>query len=102
MFELDEFLHNVERVRERTRRVAACIPAEQWSGRTSRAPSRSRRRAAHRGHERFIWAETVHHRPVRYTSHGRELAEPRGGPGAVSIGCTRNPSSNSARSRPRC
>ena len=28
MFDLNEFLHHFERVRERTRRVAACIPAE--------------------------------------------------------------------------
>ena len=27
MFDLDDFLRNFERVRERTRRVAACIPA---------------------------------------------------------------------------
>jgi len=33
MFPLDEFLHQVERVRERTRRVAACIPADrvEWT-----------------------------------------------------------------------
>jgi len=33
MFELDEFLHHFERVRERTRRVAACIPADrvEWT-----------------------------------------------------------------------
>ena len=33
MFELDEFLHHFERVRERTRTVAACIPAEhvEWT-----------------------------------------------------------------------
>ena len=27
--------------------------------------------------ERFIWAETVHNRPSRYVTHGRELAEGR-------------------------
>jgi hypothetical protein len=33
MFDLDEFLDYFARVRERTRRVAACIPAEhvEWS-----------------------------------------------------------------------
>src|SRR5207244_925277 len=33
MFDLEEFLHHHARVRERTRRVASCIPAEhlQWT-----------------------------------------------------------------------
>jgi len=33
MLELDEFLHHFERVRERTRRVAGCIPADrvEWT-----------------------------------------------------------------------
>ena len=33
MFELEEFLRDFERVRERTRRVAACIPEEhvEWT-----------------------------------------------------------------------
>ncbi len=33
MFSLDDFLHYFERVRERTRRVAACIPSDriEWT-----------------------------------------------------------------------
>ena len=78
MFDLDEFLHHVERVRERTRKVSACIPAEQveWTYRAGvfTLGDLARHIAVT---ERFIWAETVHHRPVAYVSHGRELADGR-------------------------
>jgi len=78
MFELDEFLHNLERVRERTRRVAACIPADQvewtYKGGAFTLGDLVRHIAVT---ERFIWAETVHNRPVAYVSHGRELADGR-------------------------
>ena len=78
MFDLDEFLHHVERVRERTRRVAACIPADQveWSYKAGAFTLGDLVRHI-AVTERFIWAETVHHRPVAYTSHGRELADGR-------------------------
>ena len=78
MFDLDEFLHQVGRVRERTRKVAACIPAEQveWTYRPGQFTlgDLARHIAVT---ERFIWAETVHNRPVAYVSHGRELADGR-------------------------
>jgi uncharacterized damage-inducible protein DinB len=78
MFDLDEFLHHVERVRERTRKVAACIPADQveWTYRPGAFTlgDLARHIAVT---ERFIWAETVHNRPVAYVSHGRELADGR-------------------------
>src|SRR5262249_46613356 len=78
MFDLGEFLHYHERVRARTRRVAACIPADQieWSYRPG--PVTLGDLVRHIAvTERFIWAETVHNRPSRYTAHGRDLAEGR-------------------------
>ena len=78
MFDLDEFLHHVERVRERTRRVAACIPADQveWTYKPGAFTLGDLVRHI-AVTERFIWAETVHNRPVAYVSHGRELADGR-------------------------
>jgi uncharacterized damage-inducible protein DinB len=78
LFDLDEFLHHFERVRERTRRVAACVPPDrvEWSY----APEAFTLGDLVRHiavTERFIWAETVHHRQSRYVSHGRELADGR-------------------------
>src|SRR4051812_44015789 len=78
MFDLDEFLRHQERVRERTRRVAACIPAEQveWAYKPGgfTLGDLVRHIAVT---ERFIWAETVHNRPAAYVTHGRELADGR-------------------------
>jgi uncharacterized damage-inducible protein DinB len=78
MFELDDFLHNLERVRERTRRVAACIPADhvEWTYKPGAFTLGDLVRHI-AVTERFIWAETLHHRPVAYVSHGRELADGR-------------------------
>ena len=78
MFDLDEFLHHVERVRERTRKVAACIPAAQvdWTYKAGAFTLGDLVRHI-AVTERLIWAETVHHRPVAYTTHGRELADGR-------------------------
>ena len=76
MFDLTDFLHNFERVRERTRRVAACIPAEhiEWTYKPGAFTLGDLVRHI-AVTERFIWAETVHDRPTRYLSHGRELAD---------------------------
>jgi uncharacterized damage-inducible protein DinB len=63
MFDLDEFLHHFERVRERTRRWPRAFRRSTWNGPHIAVT------------ERFIWAETVHNRPVAYMSHGRELAD---------------------------
>ena len=63
MFDLDEFLHHFGRVRERTRRVAACIPEEhvEWTYKPGAFTLGDLVR--HIGvTERFIWAETVHNR----------------------------------------
>jgi uncharacterized damage-inducible protein DinB len=78
MFDLDEFLHHFERVRERTRKVAACIPAAQidWSYKAGAFTLGDLVRHI-AVTERWIWAETVHNRPVAYVSHGRELADGR-------------------------
>ena len=76
MFSLDEFLRHFERVRERTRRVAACIPDDrlEWTYRVGAFTLGDLVRHIAVA-ERQIWAETAHNRPPRYTTHGRELAE---------------------------
>ena len=78
MFNLDEFLHHFERVRERTRRVAACIPAEhvEWTYKPGAFTLGDLVRHISVT-ERYIWAETVHNRPTRYVTHARELADGR-------------------------
>jgi uncharacterized damage-inducible protein DinB len=78
MFDLGEFLHYFERVRERTRRVAACIPAEHidWTYKPGAFTLADLVRHI-AVTERFIWAETVHDRPCGYVSHGKELADGR-------------------------
>src|SRR4051794_19164026 len=78
MFDLDEFLHHLARIRERTRRVASCIPPEhvEWTYKAGAFTLGDLVRHI-AVTERFIWAETVHHRPVAYVSHGRELADGR-------------------------
>ena len=78
MFDLEEFLRTFERVRERTRRVAACIPSEQleWTYRPGAFTLGDLVRHI-AVTERYIWAETVHNRPLRYVTHGRELADGR-------------------------
>jgi len=78
MFDLEEFLHYHGRVRERTRRVAACIPSEhiEWTYKTGAFTLGDLVRHI-AVTERYIWAETVHDRPSAYVSHGRELAEVR-------------------------
>jgi uncharacterized damage-inducible protein DinB len=78
MFDLDEFLKHFERVRERTRRVAACIPSDhvEWTYKAGAFTLGDLVR--HIGvTERFIWAETAHNRPSGYVTHGRELADGR-------------------------
>ena len=78
MFELDEFLDHFDRVRQRTRRVADCIPSDrvEWTYKPGAFTLGDLVRHLAVA-ERFIWAETVHHRPVSYVTHGRELADGR-------------------------
>jgi len=64
-----------EKVRHRTRRVAAVIPAEKlkwrWKPGTY-SPGDILRHLA--GVERWMWAENALRRPSRYPGHGQELA----------------------------
>jgi uncharacterized damage-inducible protein DinB len=78
MFDLGEFLHHLERVRDRTRRVASCIPSEQieWTYKAGAFTLGDLVRHI-AVTERFIWAETVHNGPTAYVSHGREIADGR-------------------------
>lgn len=70
------FLQYFGSVRERTLRVARCIPPDkmEWTY----APGKFtfgdllRHLAVV---ERYMWAENVQGRPSRYTAHGRELAD---------------------------
>jgi uncharacterized damage-inducible protein DinB len=78
MFELDEFLDHFDKVRQRTRRVAACVPDDrvEWTYKPGAFSIGDLVR--HLGvAERCLWAETVHRRPPLYTTHGRELADGR-------------------------
>jgi uncharacterized damage-inducible protein DinB len=76
MFSLDDFLHQFDRVRERTRRVAACIPADrvEWTYKPGAFTLGDLVRHI-AVTERYLWAETVHDRASRYSTHGRELAD---------------------------
>jgi uncharacterized damage-inducible protein DinB len=78
MFELDEFLHHFEKVRARTRRVAACIPDDnvEWTYKPGAFTLGDLVRHIAVA-ERQIWAETVSGRTCRYVTHGRDLADGR-------------------------
>jgi uncharacterized damage-inducible protein DinB len=69
------FLDYWEKVRERTRRVVAVIPAEhlEWTWKPGKfSPGDIVRHLA--GIERWMYAENVSGRPSRYPGHGAELA----------------------------
>jgi uncharacterized damage-inducible protein DinB len=70
------FLEYFEKVRQRTSRVVACIPAErlEWTWREGKFTLGDlvRHIAAI---ERYMYAENVQGRPSRYPGHGRELAD---------------------------
>jgi uncharacterized damage-inducible protein DinB len=78
MFDLNEFLDHFEKVRFRTRRVAACIPSEhiEWTYKPGAFTLGDLVRHLAVA-ERHMWAETVHNRPSHYSTHGRELADGR-------------------------
>jgi len=70
------FLRYVENVRGRTMRVARCIPADKidWTyapGKFTLGDILRHLAVA----ERYMWAENVQGRPVRYTTNGKELAD---------------------------
>ena len=73
---VEPFLDYFGRVRERTRRVAACIPPDrlEWRPREGAfSPGDILRHLA--AIERWMFAENVSGRPSRYPGHGPELAD---------------------------
>ena len=73
---IQPFLQYFGNVRERTMRVARCIPADKLE--RAYAPGKFTLGDLLRHiavAERFLWAETVRGNPSRYTSHGKELAD---------------------------
>lgn len=73
---IEPFLDYFERVRERTRRVIACIPPEslEWTHKPGAFTFGDLIR--HLGAiERHMFAENAQGRPSRYPGHGPELAE---------------------------
>jgi uncharacterized damage-inducible protein DinB len=73
---IQPFLHYFGNVRERTMRVARCIPLDKidWSyapGKFTLGDLLRHLAVA----ERYMWAENVQGRPSRYISHGKELAD---------------------------
>ena len=72
---IQPFLQYFASVRERTMRVARCIPLDKldWTyapGKFTLGDLLRHLAVA----ERWIWAETLSGRPSRYTTHGKELA----------------------------
>lgn len=72
---IEPFLQYSKNVRERTMRVARCIPPEKidWTyapGKFTLGDLLRHLAVA----ERWIWAETLSGRPSAYTTHGKELA----------------------------
>jgi uncharacterized damage-inducible protein DinB len=73
---IQPFLHYFGNVRERTMRVARCIPPNKidWTY----APGKFTLGDLLRHiavTERHMWAETVQGNPARYSTHGKELAD---------------------------
>jgi uncharacterized damage-inducible protein DinB len=73
---IQSFLQYFGSVRERTMRVARCIPSDKldWTyapGKFTLGDLLRHIAVA----ERFLWAETVQGRRSRYTMHGKELAD---------------------------
>jgi uncharacterized damage-inducible protein DinB len=72
---IQPFLHYLHNVRERTLRVARCIPPDKidWTyapGKFTFGDLLRHLAVA----ERYMWAETVQGHPARYSTHGPELA----------------------------
>jgi uncharacterized damage-inducible protein DinB len=73
---MSDFADYFERVRERTMRVAACIPREhiEWTYKPGKYTLGDLLRHL-AGIERWMFAENAVLRPSRYPGHGRELAD---------------------------
>jgi uncharacterized damage-inducible protein DinB len=70
------FLHYFGNVRERTMRVARCIPPDKIDWTYAPAKFTLGDLLRHLAvAERYMWAENVQGRPARYTTHGKELAD---------------------------
>jgi uncharacterized damage-inducible protein DinB len=73
---IQPFLQYFGNVRERTMRVARCIPADKLDWTYTRGKFTLGDLLRHIAvAERFMWAETLQGRTSRYTSHGKELAD---------------------------
>ena len=73
---IEPFLHYFGSVRERTMRVARCIPGDKidWTyapGKFTLGDVLRHLAVA----ERYMWAENAQGHPARYTTHGKELAD---------------------------
>jgi uncharacterized damage-inducible protein DinB len=73
---IHEFLDYYEKVRQRTLKVIACIPAEKydWSYREGKFSFADIIRHI-ATIERYMYGENVQQRPSRYPGHGKELAD---------------------------
>jgi uncharacterized damage-inducible protein DinB len=70
------FLDYFEKVRERTLRVARCIPPDRLEWRSREGTFSCGDLLRHLGAiERYMFAENAALRPSRYPGHGRELAD---------------------------
>ena len=73
---ISPFLHYFGNVRERTMRVARCIPPDKIDWTCAPAKFTLGDLLRHLAvTERYMWAENVQGRPARYTTHGKELAD---------------------------
>ena len=72
----DDFVNYIDRVRERTMRVVACVPPDRidWTYKEGKFSfgDLMRHLAAI---ERWMFAENAQLRPSRYPGHGRDLAD---------------------------
>jgi len=73
---IEPFLHYFGSVRDRTMRVARCIPADKidWTYAPEKFTLGDILRHLAVG-ERFMWAENAQGHAARYTTHGKELAD---------------------------
>lgn len=73
---IQPFLDYFASVRERTMRVARCVPADKidWAYAPEKFTLGDLLRHIAVA-ERFIWAETLSGGPSRYTTHGKQLAD---------------------------
>lgn len=73
---IQPFLHYWKNVRERTIRVARCIPPDKIDWKYAEGKFTLGDLLRHLAvSERYMWAETVQGHASRYTTHGKELAD---------------------------